>query len=68
MDGNYYFVSISMNGKVKKCTVHSLVANAFLGDNPNGLYVLHGVKGALCNEISNLRYGTAKENSIEMIQ
>ena len=67
-DKYYYVISMSINGKPKKCLVHHLVACAFLGVRPEGCYILHGDRGQLCNEVSNLRYGTPKENSTEMVQ
>ena len=43
-------------------TVHSLVAEAFLGPRPAGLLVLHNDGNQLNNAVSNLRYGTYAEN------
>lgn len=37
----YLYVSLSKNGKVKKFSVHRLVANAFLPKNSNALEVNH---------------------------
>jgi len=54
--------------RIKTHTVHALVAAAFLGPRPAGLCVLHGPKGKTDNSISNLRYGTASENSRDRIR
>lgn len=46
----------------KTKTVHSMVAEAFLGERPEGAHVAHwdGDRGNNC--VENLRYATAKEN------
>jgi len=59
----YYKVNLyNLEGKAKPWPVHRLVAFAHLGPCPDGLIVLHGPKGPLCNEVSNLSYGTYKQN------
>lgn len=55
-------VSLSKQGKSYQHYVHHLIAEAFLGPKPKGLYVLHGPEGHLDNRPENLRYGTQKEN------
>jgi len=46
----------------KKRTVHSLVADAFIGERPKGCDVMH-LDGNRCNNhVSNLRYGSRSEN------
>ena len=59
----YLFVSLRYPGcKTRKnASVHRLVAEAFIGP-ANGLIVLHGANGRSDNSVSNLRYGTHKEN------
>jgi hypothetical protein len=42
--------------------VHHLAALTFLGPRPEGMEVLHGERGPLCNAPGNLRYGTPEEN------
>ena len=66
-DKTYLLVCLSIDGKWKNCLIHHLVAFAFLGERPEGCFILHGDRGQLCNEVSNLRYGTPKENSTEMV-
>lgn len=50
-------------GRVRTTEVHVLVAAAFLGSRPFGTYVCHGDGNQDNNALSNLRYGTPKENS-----
>jgi lambda repressor-like predicted transcriptional regulator len=42
--------------------IHRIVARAFIGECPLGLYVLHNDGNKLNNHYSNLRYGTQAEN------
>jgi hypothetical protein len=42
--------------------IHKIVARAFIGECPLGLYVLHNDGNKLNNHYSNLRYGTQAEN------
>ena len=48
--------------KLKTCTVHKLVAMAFLGPKPEGQWVLHGPNGKNDNSVENLYYGTPAQN------
>lgn len=58
----YHVVPIWIHGKVKNHMVHRLVAEAFIGLRPDGLFVNHkdGVKKN--NRPSNLEYVTNKQN------
>jgi len=61
--GRYLTVRLHGQGrKPQTYSVHTLVAEAFLGSRPQGHDICHGPKGSLCNEVSNLRYGTRAEN------
>jgi len=67
--GNQYghlYVSIRVEGKHFYKTVHKLVAEAFLGPCPKGKECLHGKGGKQDNRVSNIRYGTRKENHADM--
>lgn len=56
---HYYFV-VGLQGSSR--TVHSLVAEAFLGPRPDGMVVRHGPNGPLDNSVENLSYGTQRQN------
>ena len=43
--------------------IHRLVARAFLGECPLGLYVLHSDGVCTNNHFTNLRYGSAQDNA-----
>ncbi|RLC17406.1 MAG: hypothetical protein DRI57_09845 [Deltaproteobacteria bacterium] len=62
LEGRYPIVSLSRCGKTTSFTVHSLVAQAFLGPRPEGLRVLHYDDVGRNNHVHNLRYGTQQEN------
>lgn len=55
------YARVNINGK--QCSVHALVAAAFIGPCPEGCVVLHGPGGALDNTLENLSYGTLSQNN-----
>ena len=63
----YYVVGLykAKDPKVYCKRVHLLVAEAFLGPRPEGLFILHGPNGALDNSVSNLSYGTQRQNLLD---
>lgn len=52
-------------GKAKMRTVHSLVAETFIGPRPNGLIVCHNDGDHLNNHFTNLRYDTHQSNTAD---
>lgn len=58
----YLGVNLSDNGVVKTKTVHSIVAEAFIGPRPDGLVVDHRDEDKRNNHSENLRYITNIEN------
>lgn len=61
--GGYYRVTMGFSGKTINRTVHTLVANAFLGERKNGLVVCHNNGICTDNRLENLRYATLLENA-----
>jgi len=59
----YLYVCLCKEGKKKNYFIHRLVAVAFLGQPPEGHVVCHGSKGQQCNKVTNLSWGTYKQNS-----
>lgn len=59
----YMRVSFEINKRTKDFKVHQLVANAFI-DNPNGLPQVNHIDGDKTNnDVKNLEWVTAKENT-----
>jgi len=56
------YVTLSIDGFQRKCTVHSLVAAAFLGECPPGHEITHRDGEYSHNEVSNLEYVTRQES------
>lgn len=59
----YKRVSLRNATGAKHFSVHSLVAEAFIGPRPEGLQVNHKDENKLNNQVENLEYVTPKENS-----
>lgn len=62
----HQFVSLFNARRETRRSVHSLVALAFLGPRPEGLYVCHNNGNASDNRPENLRYDTASANNYDM--
>lgn len=62
----YVCCGFQKDGKAKTKKVHHLVAEAFLGPRPKGMFVCHIDGNVLNNKASNLRYGTPKSNTADM--
>lgn len=60
--GGYALVNIQFGDKWRVVTVHSLVAEAFIGVRPHGLHINHKDGNKLNNAASNLEYVTRSEN------
>ena len=56
------YVTLTSDGFQKKCTVHSLVAAAFLGECPAGHEITHQDGDYTHNELPNLEYITRQES------
>jgi HNH endonuclease len=62
MKNERLYVTLSSDGFARKSTVHSLVAGAFLGDNPPNHEVSHQDGDYTNNAARNLEYVTRREN------
>lgn len=59
----YRVISLNRGGKGTVQYVHGMVAETFLGKRPDGACVRHLNGDKLNNKVSNLRWGTVKENA-----
>ena len=60
----YLQVALCKDGKIKKCRVHRLVAQAFIeNDDETKIYINHRDECKQNNIVSNLEYCTAQYNS-----
>lgn len=64
-DGRYY-INLSKNNVVKTFSIHRLVALSFFGECPKGKVVCHKDGNFNNNKLSNLRYDTQTENTIDI--
>ncbi|WP_399552352.1 NUMOD4 motif-containing HNH endonuclease [uncultured Microbacterium sp.] len=65
---NYMRVGLSLAGRTDSWCVHRLVADAFHEPKPNPQAVVRHLNGDhLNNRAENLRWGTAAENSADMV-
>lgn len=64
----YPRLTLYKDGKSKMFTVHVLVAAAFLGPRPDGMGTNHKDDNPRNNRYTNLKYGTPKQNSEQMVQ
>lgn len=60
-----YGLSLYLHGAIRSTTVHRLVLEAFVGPSP--LVVRHLDGDAMNNRLSNLAYGTMRENAQDML-
>lgn len=60
----YWIVSVSIKGTRIYRTVHSLVAECWLGDKPDGYEIDHIDRNPDNNNYRNLRYVTHSENNL----
>lgn len=60
------YVTVAL-GRGNSRTVHSLVAEAFIGPCPVGQEVMHADDNRLNPKLSNLKYGTRLENILDCI-
>lgn len=58
----YRYVALYYDDKKRRRVVHQLVAEAFIGPRPDGLFVCHSDGDPSNNAATNLRYDTPGEN------
>jgi hypothetical protein len=61
----YMIVGLLVNGKIKSFSAHSLVLKAFCGPRPAGMQCRHLDGNKSNNRLSNLSWGTPKENAAD---
>lgn len=61
----YAFVNLIKNGEANSVKVHVLVAEAFLGQRPDGCDVCHKNGNKKDNNVDNLEYGTRSKNNLD---
>lgn len=65
--GGYLSVGLRRNGQSFSRRIHCLVAEAFIGPRPEGLYINHKDGDKQNNDVSNLEYVTPGENVIHAL-
>lgn len=63
--GGYPMVTLWLDGGRRQRTVHSLIAEAFIGPRPEGQVVRHLNDVPTDNRPENLAYGTYQENEMD---
>jgi len=61
--GGYLYVSISVRGKQRPVPIHRLLLDAFVGPCPDGMECRHLDGNPMNNNLSNLCYGTVRQNA-----
>ena len=62
----YYYFNANINQETKKLFIHRLVAEHFIDNPDNKLYVDHINRISTDNRVSNLRWTTARENNYNL--
>ena len=64
----YQVVNLCIQGKCQIRTVHSLIAETFIGTRPEGMEVCHNDGRKTNNRVDNLRYGTRSDNTLDKVR
>lgn len=64
----YEMIDLSKNGTKRRFSVHRLVAMAFKPTEREGVEVMHLDHNRLNNHVSNLEWGTHKENALTSVK
>lgn len=62
-NGRYITVYLSADSKIHRRTLHSIIAEAFIGPRPEGMSIDHIDGDKINNNPTNLEYVTPRENS-----
>lgn len=65
---NYLHVRLSQGERGRTAKIHVMVAEAFLGERPDGCDIRHLDGDPTNNAVANLRYGTKSENMQDAIR
>ena len=69
LQNNHLMVSLrGRSGRSKTHQIHILVLTAYVGPRPKGLYGLHWDDNPDNNHVSNLRWGTPQENTLDSVR
>jgi hypothetical protein len=68
LSNGYPSVTLCVNQKMKNFTVHSLVAEAFIGIRKKNMIVCHIDDNKTNNNVTNLKYGTYVENGVDAVK
>jgi len=63
----YCRVHLQISGETKSKSIHSIVAEVFIGERPFGMQIRHLDGNKLNNNSGNLLYGTASENEADKL-
>ena len=66
--GGYPVVCLYSQDKGQVRTVHSLVAESFIGPRPEGMEVCHSDGNPTNSHLDNLRYGTSSDNKLDTVR
>lgn len=61
--GGYRCINIAIDGKYRSRIVHHLVAEAYIGERPDGMHIDHIDGDKLNNSVDNLEYVTPRQNT-----
>ena len=64
----YRYIQVSVSGVARRCAVHRLVAEAFLGTPPAGSITRHLDGDRSNNRANNLSWGTSAQNAADTIR
>lgn len=64
---NYGYIKLWNNKKCVRVAIHKMIADAFLGERPQGLEIRHLDGNPENNSVDNLKYGTTSENAKDKI-